>query len=247
MKSVKSKRSNLSTATRSSVYRRFELPAKPCSLFGVKTQWTGEQNTFKPYMKLIEGWLCQVGAGYLLNPDFQKQYKLLGEDYFSSDDFWNKYGISVNQARFDKEYLYGILLTSNRNRDDQFLLRNQPTLDGISTWLSFINTYLNNGCNILRYHELHKELYTAYQSDYPGALVKYLDNFGAVLEELMILKPEDTWTDRRKRGCLIENLYGDPSIFKLFLDYYKHPEMSYQETVQGLRSDFILLQSLEVT
>ena len=80
-----------------------------------KGNWDGMNSTFRTFKAILEGHLLQVGAGYLTNPTFMTIYKDLGTDCFKSDVFWKLFKIPYAQALYDRQYLYGILLSATVN------------------------------------------------------------------------------------------------------------------------------------
>ena len=54
------------------------------------------------------------------------------------------------QALSDREYLYGILVSSSRQNDNKVILENKKALDGIHAWTQMINAYDNGGSIELR-------------------------------------------------------------------------------------------------
>ena len=72
-------------------------------------------STFRPFRRELEGHLLQVGAGYLINSAFLDMYKELGTEVFKSDDFWKMFRIPLAQAIYDRQYLFGILLSATVN------------------------------------------------------------------------------------------------------------------------------------
>lgn len=77
-----------------------------------KQNWDGMNTTFRIFKRALEGHLLQVGAGYLTNPTFLGIYLELKDECFKSDVFWKMFKIPVAQALYDRQYLYGILMSS---------------------------------------------------------------------------------------------------------------------------------------
>ena len=115
--------SSHSTRSKRTAHLRYEAAPKARPAFGIKHGWDGSRSTFEMFQRMIEGYLLQVGAGYLVNPHFLKMYENEGGDYFLSDDFWSCYNISVKQGQYYRKYLYGILVTTNRKRDSKHILK----------------------------------------------------------------------------------------------------------------------------
>ena len=74
-----------------------------------KIFWDGSRGTFDAYRGRIEGHLLQVNLGYLIQPDFLKEYLVAGDEYLRSNEFYHMYYISAPQALYDKQYMYGAL------------------------------------------------------------------------------------------------------------------------------------------
>src|SRR5688500_14471737 len=103
----------------------------------------------------ISGHLLQAGAGHLVDTSFHasySKYAKLGEDYLESEDFRVTYpDITIKQARIDRNYLYGMLLSSNRNDGEQkIMLKYEANQDGTAAWIEFLREYDNNGSEEVR-------------------------------------------------------------------------------------------------
>jgi len=77
--------------------------------FGEKVLWDGRRTTFCPLEDLIVGHLLQVNGSYMVSKDFLHQYYEQGEAYLQSDHFKKSYYTSYAQAKYDRQYFYGIL------------------------------------------------------------------------------------------------------------------------------------------
>ena len=64
-------------------------------------------------MKLLEGHLCQVNGSYMITQEFLMTYQK-DCSYINTKDFYSKYRVNVNQAQYDRQYLFGILQTVTR-------------------------------------------------------------------------------------------------------------------------------------
>ena len=87
-------------------------PPKTRSLpHGDKLKWDGGLATFKAFSKDLEGTLMKVGMKYMLKKDFQEEYLALGVEKMTEDivEFYNKWGVTVNQFKEDLTSLYGAL------------------------------------------------------------------------------------------------------------------------------------------
>ena len=81
--------------------------------FSEKVIWDGRRTTFKPLMELLEGHLRQINGSYMITQDFLTAYQA-DRSYINTKAFYSKYQVNVNQARYDRQYLFGILQTVTR-------------------------------------------------------------------------------------------------------------------------------------
>ena len=75
----------------------------------------------------------------MTQPAFIQIYKELKSNFFKSDVFWNLYKVSLAQAQYDREYLYGILVTATMNMQHKTIIKYQHDSDGIMAWYEFKN------------------------------------------------------------------------------------------------------------
>ena len=64
-------------------------------------------------------------------------------EYLKCPEFWLKFAVPFAQAESDKQYLYGILVTSTRKTDNKVILTNEEDLDGIKAWIVLRRIYDN--------------------------------------------------------------------------------------------------------
>lgn len=229
--------SNLGHSIGSLVPRSRQVP-KPRNLLNDRIQWNGQYSLFRSYKLAISGHLLQVGAGYLVDKSFHAsylKYSKLGEDYLESEDFRVTYpDITNKQARLDRNYLYGMLLSSNRNDGEQkIIFKYETSQDGIAAWIEFLRDYDNNGSEEARASKLENMVSTKYNHKCPGGLLKYIDTLQANLIELDTLLP-DQYPESRKRRILFKNLNGVKSLMHL-VQGCKDRDLSYQEAATYLR------------
>src|SRR5687768_16805960 len=96
-----------------------------------KVNWNGMSNTFRAFRNLIEGHLYQSGARYMTNPAFLDIYKKIGDECFKSDEVWQMFKVSVDQAMSDREFLFGILTSCTTNIQHKIILKYETSRDGI--------------------------------------------------------------------------------------------------------------------
>ena len=235
--------SNNSTRSKRTAHLRYEAAPRPRSPFGLKHRWDGQRSTFESYQRMIEGYLIMVGAGYIINPHFLSNYEKEGVEYLLSDDFWARYNTSIKQAQFDKKYLYGILVTTNRNRDNKHILKYANSQDGISTWIAFRKSYAHDGSKELKIEKLEDAINTAFTAEYSGGMQQYIDDFQTTMERIDTLAPED-YSDDKKKRLLIRNVRHVQEIAHLVQRCRDDESMSYDDAAAYLRVNSILIDTL---
>ena len=169
---------------RAAKYRNLiNQPAKPRANI-VKPQWDGARGSFDQYAKKLEGLLQQQGAGYLLNEEFQETYAMRGLDWCATPDFYNQHRISYNQAKFDINYLYGVLrCTYIGTGNNVHLEQHKPRQDGVLAWMGYIQDYANEGSDTNKLGELERKLETPFKKNYPSGLTAFIDAYQATIAE----------------------------------------------------------------
>jgi len=151
-----------------------------------KIKWNGAPSTFDDYKVLVEGYLLQVGAGYLTRTDFQDTYMEKGESYLHSKEFSITYDISTSQALRDREALYGALQSSlgTQTKSNEYLTKHSPTKDGIKVWVAWVEHYSNRGSITIRIEELERELQEKYPTEDIGGVAQFIDQYLGKVSEL---------------------------------------------------------------
>ena len=148
----------------------------------------------------------QVGAGYLVNPVFHASYLKYAEqkeDYSESESFRMNYpDISLRQARVDRTYLYGVLISSNKNDGERkFIIKYEAGQGKILAWIEFLKDYDYNGSQEIRIIKLESRISTKYRLRYTEGFLKYLDTIQADLNGLNILLPGHYSDSHKKEFC----------------------------------------------
>ena len=229
--------SNSGHSLRSLVPRTRQV-AKVRNALSEKVQWDGQCSSFRQYKLAITGHLLQVGAAYMVDSSFHmsySKYAKLGSDYLESEDFRLTYpDITLKQARLDRTYLYGMLISSNRKDGERkFILKYEASQDGIAAWIEFLRDYDNNGSEEVRATKLENMISTTYNYKYPGGFLKYIDTLQANLNELDILLPGQ-YLESHKKRILFRNLKNVKSLRHL-IQACKDRDMTYQEAATYLR------------
>ena len=224
---------------RSTSYLRFSALPKTRSAISHKSEWDGMRDTFDQYRTKVEGHLMQVGAGYLIDEHFLKMYKLSQLEYVLSDEFWAKYQVGVKQVKYDRTYLYGIIVSTNKNAYNKGIMQHKSTQDGILTWLEFLTLYAHDGSKDLKLEQLEDLVHTPYTPGGAQKLYQYIDKLQDTMERLDTLSI-DPYSDRTKKTLLLRNIRDTPGIAHLYQHCKDSPDMSYEETAAYLRSNSIM-------
>ncbi|HEY8522856.1 MAG TPA: hypothetical protein VIL14_03765, partial [Nitrososphaeraceae archaeon] len=207
-------------------------------------KWDGLSEHFKIFRRSIEGHLIQAGAGYLTEDEFIKSYKSCKYDdidYLETNDFWNTYKISIPQAKHDRQFLYGMLLTATIKLQHKTIIKYQKGYDGIMAWDELIAEYECDGFMELRVEQLETLIHVPYNTS--ESVVKYIEKFQAYLEELISMKPNDYSNSTMKR-MLLKSLKTAPHIAHLVQKCRDSSSMNYDDTARYLRSNSILVDNV---
>src|SRR6476620_7064018 len=144
-------------------------------------KWDGLSSTFRHFKRAIEGHLIQAGAGYMIKSTFVVNYQEHGLPYLNSLVFWDMYKQSVHQAPWDREYLYGILVTATMKIQHKTLIKYEHNMDGILAWQELCREYEYDGSKELRLEQLEALAQTPFSDKVPGGMATYIDKLQAYL------------------------------------------------------------------
>ena len=181
--------------------------AKVRSALSEMVQWDGQCSFFRQHKSVIIEHLLQVGGAYLVNSLFHTsytKYALNGEDYLESEDFRMMYpDIFLKQARLDRTYLYGMLISSNKkNGEKKFILKYEASQDGIMAWIEFLRDCNINGSEEVKMNKLENLFNVKYHNRYPGGFLKYIDTLQAYLNKLDTLLPGQDGEEQKKYNSI---------------------------------------------
>jgi len=229
--------SQISNHSTSRKLRTIFKPAKPRTKLDARLTWNGHRSTFRVYKHAIEGHLTQVGMDYLTNPKFVDEYMEKGEALFLEDGFYDKWGLSVPQAKYDIKALYGALETSNRNNYNRIIMKYASNKDGIRAWKEFKRVYANDGSAEIRVELLEAKIAPYYDPSKDGELYKYLETFQAFLMELESLSPEE-YPDKRKKKLLLQKFRFVHGL-KHLVQHCKDDELNYTQCANYLSENAV--------
>ena len=198
--------------------------------------------TFRQFKRAIEGHLIQVGAGYLVQPAFVMIYLEAGVSYLSSQAFWDIYRIPIHQATFDREYLYGMLITATSKLQLKTIIKYENSMDGILAWQELKQDYECDGSKELRLEQLESLAQVPYSDKTPGGMAAYIDRLQAHLAELETIQPSD-YGDSRKKRNLLSNVRTATSMLYLIQKCKDNEYMSYDQSAAYLRSNSMIVDA----
>ena len=201
--------------------------------FSDSLKWDGQLTTFRAYRCVVEGHLRQSQTGYLLDPAFAASLRKYGMTYLETQDFVEKYGVNCAQGRADVTYLFGILQSSNRNRNEGILIQYYKDGNGVLAWSEFLKNYNNNGSDEHRADELEEKLSRPYDPAL-SSFVMYLSAWNTWMIELSTLLHGDGHSDVQKRRILFRCLKNFDILIP-FVKYCNDKEFDLESTMRYLR------------
>ena len=186
-------------------------------MFPVHVTWNSKFKTFPTFQRLIVGHLLQARCGYLTDDNVVHKFQTQGESYFESTEFQDRYGIPLVQARYDMEYLFGILLCACRNQVNRLVLKceSNKCRNGMLLWDEIVTNYAYNGSAEVTAGNLTNKLRVTPVNDaILKSLFTYVDDYEIDLLTLQVLQGSDfqrsTWKScfLRRFDCLTDRRYA---------------------------------------
>lgn len=205
-------------------------------------KWDGLSSTFRQFKRAIEGHLIQVGAGYMIQSTFVVNYQEHGFPYLSSLVFWDMYKQSCHQAPWDREYLYGMLVTATMKIQHKTLIEYEHNMDGILAWQELCREYENDGSKELRLEQLEALATTPFSDKVSGGMATYIDKLQTYLAELETITPAD-YGDCRKKRMLLSGVRTAPGMMYLIQKCRDNNFMSYDSCAAYLRSNSMIVDA----
>ena len=240
----------MSVRTRSTVQHR---PYKTRPMFPMSKTWNGDTKTFKEFRCLLEGFLLQAGVGYLFDKAVLAGYRELGESYFHTGTFYERFRLNTSQVEYDKSYLYGILLSATRKNSSCPILqdpRYRDYCDGILCWAEFCDRYQHNGNPYAEAIKIEERIRTPFvSSPTTSSLHSYLDRYETntyVLQSILaeIEHPlSESYLKRTLLGCL----RSVSDIQVLVQKACDTADLSFSETLSYLRKNLVLYLDTGIT
>ena len=177
-------------------------------------QWDGLRSSYPAFAADVEGSMLRLGVGYIFQDEVMKNYEKSGMDYILSDGFWEKYGISEKQFKYESTYLYGLLQSATKKRSNPYLIHHKKDKDGLTVWIKFEKAYAYNGSKIIKSEELEEQIYEKYDSRKHKGIADYIDKFQTWMEELDALSIRN-FQEVDEKTILLRNLKTDSKLWGL--------------------------------
>jgi hypothetical protein len=197
--------------------------------------WDRSIDRFELFRNSVEGHYGQIGAGYLLDTDFQIAYLEKGVDCFV--DFMDEVP-TASQIKKDARALYGALLSACQGGiGRRILMEKRKKQDGIRAWYQLINQYETDGNRNVRIKKLENVITTVFNRHYKGGLFKWVQDYEDEFTELVLLG-QTTWNnDDIKKRRLVQNAQNIGMVDTVFEALMN--DKSFSETCNFLRSHAI--------
>ena len=200
-----------------------------------KAKWDGLTQTFRPFMKSVEGHLLQVGAGYLIDQLFVHEY-VANKAFICSYEFNDYFGVSPEQAKYDITYLYGILLTATSTKENRILTQHSDTHDGVLAWIAFKEDYAYGGSVSLRLRILSQEVKSPFNLRTHGSINNFLDDLEAKISELRTIRPSE-YSELRCKEIVLESVESVEAIRDLYQTCKDNKDWDYKQSCRYLREE----------
>jgi hypothetical protein len=215
--------------------------------------WDGNPSSFEVYVRKVQGHLSCNQIGYFLDPHFNKQYLALGNDYFDTDDFSQRFPqIHPHQPPIDNEYLFG-LLQQTTTHELPALVKWGPTRDGLRVWNNWQSKYLNSGSDVLKARELQLAITGAcYKGKTLREIPRFLDDFMTSLSKLEGIQAKrcqqghavHTLGEEEKKMYLFHGLRTAPGLFgslimQLQWESQSNPNITFDAIVKDIQQQVI--------
>ena len=131
-------------------------------------------------------------------------------------------------------------MLATRTQQQKTLIKFQASKDGILAWDEFVEEYDFGGSRELRIEQLEALAYKPYSSKETGGIVKYIDTFEVIVQELESIAPLD-YSDSRKKRLLLANIREAAGVAHLIQKCRDNEYMKYAACAAYLRKNAILI------
>ena len=144
------------------------------------------------------------------------------------------------QALYNREYLYGILLTATMKLQHKTIIKYEHNLEGILAWHELKEEFEYDGSKELRLEQLETLVQTPYSSN--ETMSMFIDKFQAYMAELEAINP-DEYMDGRKKRMLLTSIKTASGVAHLIQKCRDNEYMTYEQCAHYLRSNSLLIDN----
>ena len=206
----------------------------------VKIQWDGTIDGFQEYKYAIEGFYTQCNASYLFDDRFHKLYEKHGIRKVLGHPRLPKYiKITREQLEDARTHLYGAIQQSTRksNTIKKYLNKHRDERDGLLVWIDLATSQDNEGNSEVREAKLIKITSQVYTRNYPGGLMRYIDDIHDAYAGLDVLGNE--FTSKQKMQTLLNNLQASPGVNEYLVAHCRDTFDTFEQCVRYLRKEAV--------
>ena len=178
-------------------------------------------------------------ADYLFDKRFQKLYVKYGPAQTIDHPLLPKYiKITLPQLEEAKVHLFGAikLTTKKSNTVKKFIYRHSDERDGILVWIDLCECQDNDGNVEVREAHLIRITNQPYTRDYPGGLMRYLDDMDDAYAGLDVLG--NVFTPRQKMQNLLNNIQSS-DIDSYLVSHCRDFFTTFEQCVTYLRKEAV--------
>jgi len=152
---------------------------------------------FETYQRKIEAWAIQYGMRYMFKEEFLLRY--VQEGWYTAH-WYAGTGITEEQFMHDKEVLYGVIMSSNKDDPaaNKYISMYKKPADGLAMWYCFMQDDGGLDNLIRKKQAINLELLQPFVSKYKGGLLAFLDNIESSWVHLENLDSNETISEDKK-------------------------------------------------
>ena len=208
----------------------YQRPEVKRQALPVHVGWDGQLSTFNRYKNELTGFYRQVGQGYMFDPEFQRIYKVWGDQAI---DRYSKANITMTQFIKDKEALYGGVQSSIKaGHGLKQVLKYEEEQDGLMAWMELMDEYDKEGSKDLRIMKLESIVSTPFSRGYKGGMLQWVTDYESAFAELGYIHKVEAYTD-------------DDMIKRRVLQYLQTPALSWLDNASKTMSSAELMQAIK--
>ena len=141
------------------------------------------------------------------------------------------------QAHLDINYLYGCLLSSTTQRTNRHLKAHEHDMDGVLTWLGYVDDYSNEGSDKIRREHLEKLIQMPYDPTKHDSVQTFMEGYMTYVQELDMLYIEcgKGAEDDGTKTCNLLNIMSTVPSMANLVDILSLEDLTYNQATRKLR------------